>query len=135
METTDLGTKPTADNTNGALLRKRAAQLFWQGYTVSEIAKQLRKNYSTVDSWKRRDGWREAPVHARVGSTIDRRLCLLIDKEQKDRKSTRLNSSHDQISYAVFCLKKKKQEHKEDIHKAVFTSPRDIKDANLLTRT
>src|SRR2546421_5805504 len=26
----------------------------------------------------------------------------------QDRKSTRLNSSHDQISYAVFCLKKKK---------------------------
>src|SRR2546428_7079710 len=30
-----------------------------------------------------------------------------IDTNQ-DRKSTRLNSSHDQISYAVFCLKKKK---------------------------
>src|SRR2546421_8631427 len=29
----------------------------------------------------------------------------------KDRKSTRLNSSHDQISYAVFCLKKKKRQH------------------------
>src|SRR5258708_27611236 len=28
-----------------------------------------------------------------------------------DRKSTRLNSSHQIISYAVFCLKKKKQEH------------------------
>src|SRR2546421_7404820 len=28
---------------------------------------------------------------------------------QRDRKSTRLNSSHDQISYAVFCLKKKKK--------------------------
>src|SRR2546430_12648085 len=28
---------------------------------------------------------------------------------QTDRKSTRLNSSHSQISYAVFCLKKKKQ--------------------------
>src|SRR2546421_8777769 len=28
-------------------------------------------------------------------------------REQEDRKSTRLNSSHDQISYAVFCLKKK----------------------------
>src|SRR2546428_7561381 len=27
----------------------------------------------------------------------------------RDRKSTRLNSSHDQISYAVFCLKKKTQ--------------------------
>src|SRR2546421_6005428 len=29
-------------------------------------------------------------------------------RPQIDRKSTRLNSSHDQISYAVFCLKKKK---------------------------
>src|SRR5207245_4227678 len=29
--------------------------------------------------------------------------------EQADRKSTRLNSSHGSISYAVFCLKKKKQ--------------------------
>src|SRR5688572_32063023 len=30
---------------------------------------------------------------------------------QEDRKSTRLNSSHSQISYAVFCLKKKKKIH------------------------
>src|SRR2546427_7196514 len=30
------------------------------------------------------------------------------DLEVRDRKSTRLNSSHSQISYAVFCLKKKK---------------------------
>src|SRR5256886_11903364 len=29
--------------------------------------------------------------------------------DQEDRKSTRLNSSHSQISYAVFCLKKKKR--------------------------
>src|SRR2546430_11151742 len=29
--------------------------------------------------------------------------------QQQDRKSTRLNSSHSQISYAVFCLKKKKK--------------------------
>src|SRR5688572_31006178 len=30
-------------------------------------------------------------------------------RSEGDRKSTRLNSSHSQISYAVFCLKKKKQ--------------------------
>src|SRR4051812_49992474 len=30
---------------------------------------------------------------------------------QEDRKSTRLNSSHMSISYAVFCLKKKKKKH------------------------
>src|SRR2546430_3830999 len=35
-----------------------------------------------------------------------------------DRKSTRLNSSHSQISYAVFCLKKKK---KNDLHTIVKT--------------
>src|SRR5689334_24502825 len=33
----------------------------------------------------------------------------------KDRKSTRLNSSHSSISYAVFCLKKKKQ--KDALHR------------------
>src|SRR2546421_5632163 len=32
-----------------------------------------------------------------------------LDRLRRDRKSTRLNSSHDQISYAVFCLKKKKK--------------------------
>src|SRR5690625_6556587 len=34
----------------------------------------------------------------------------------QDRKSTRLNSSHVAISYAVFCLKKKKQEAKQERH-------------------
>src|SRR5206468_10392162 len=33
-------------------------------------------------------------------------------RARPDRKSTRLNSSHDQISYAVFCLKKKKNKKK-----------------------
>src|SRR5206468_6616908 len=32
----------------------------------------------------------------------------------EDRKSTRLNSSHDQISYAVFCLKKKKKKKQKN---------------------
>src|SRR5438874_9328249 len=35
--------------------------------------------------------------------------------ENQDRKSTRLNSSHVEISYAVFCLKKKKKEKKKKI--------------------
>src|SRR5688572_31089812 len=38
---------------------------------------------------------------------------LFPDGKERDRKSTRLNSSHSQISYAVFCLKKK---NKQDIH-------------------
>src|SRR2546422_4016346 len=35
--------------------------------------------------------------------------------KRQDRKSTRLNSSHGYISYAVFCLKKKKKERSSDI--------------------
>src|SRR2546428_9903216 len=41
-------------------------------------------------------------------------LAALERPEAEDRKSTRLNSSHDQISYAVFCLKKKQQEIHEE---------------------
>src|SRR3989442_10722336 len=35
-------------------------------------------------------------------------LFVVVEKIAQDRKSTRLNSSHVRISYAVFCLKKKK---------------------------
>src|SRR2546430_4577493 len=38
---------------------------------------------------------------------VDLRPKLVIEPTSVDRKSTRLNSSHSQISYAVFCLKKK----------------------------
>src|SRR2546422_1550535 len=43
-----------------------------------------------------------------------------------DRKSTRLNSSHGYISYAVFCLKKKKQQHREGRQITLTSSPRTI---------
>src|SRR5436189_208540 len=38
-------------------------------------------------------------------------VCFILRFFHLDRKSTRLNSSHRCISYAVFCLKKKKQQH------------------------
>src|SRR5690242_21736315 len=46
-------------------------------------------------------------VAARVAGAVDQ----LSVRAVEDRKSTRLNSSHMSISYAVFCLKKKKKEH------------------------
>src|SRR2546430_13781137 len=45
---------------------------------------------------------RRGPGPVRAGRDQERR-------RERDRKSTRLNSSHSQISYAVFCLKKKKR--------------------------
>src|SRR2546422_3186885 len=45
---------------------------------------------------------------AEIYSTLIEAVSLDDLREQQDRKSTRLNSSHGYISYAVFCLKKKK---------------------------
>src|SRR2546427_9309443 len=52
-------------------------------------------------------GQRVAPVRERVEHDV-----------REDRKSTRLNSSHSQISYAVFCLKKKIKCKQENIYHA-----------------
>src|SRR5947209_16534937 len=43
----------------------------------------------------------------------ERRPALHVHARHQDRKSTRLNSSHANISYAVFCLKKKKNRKKQ----------------------
>src|SRR3989454_4858224 len=61
-----------------------------------------------------RDGGLEQPTHRRAHCVVHlcrshfRRLSL-----RRDRKSTRLNSSHLVISYAVFCLKKKNNRNKD----------------------
>src|SRR5438034_8222334 len=47
------------------------------------------------------------------GDLCQRRPCPW---RESDRKSTRLNSSHTVISYAVFCLKKKKKKHQLQPH-------------------
>src|SRR5437773_3211819 len=58
---------------------------------------------------------REAPVGtSRLGP-----------RPARDRKSTRLNSSHITISYAVFCLKKKKKKTATKNHQPHTKSPRD----------
>src|SRR2546426_12700506 len=58
----------------------------------------------------------DTPSHVDFTYEVSRSLAacegaiLVVDASQGDRKSTRLNSSHLVISYAVFCLKKKKKE-------------------------
>src|SRR5688572_32272865 len=70
-------------------------------------------------------------VHAMVFDAIDfhrlERADADVERDAQDRKSTRLNSSHSQISYAVFCLKKKKKQNQKqqqynnkDTHKMNF---------------
>src|SRR5690606_40907823 len=54
---------------------------------------------------------RDRPRRPRLGATAQRR--------RADRKSTRLNSSHVKISYAVFCLKKKNDKHTQQTIKTL----------------
>src|SRR2546430_10882894 len=73
-----------------------------------------------------------APVFLLTGvaatlGVLTNRLARIVDRahalEQRlagDRKSTRLNSSHSQISYAVFCLKKKKRQRAHNREAAYF---------------
>src|SRR5206468_12150868 len=65
---------------------------------------------------------------ARMRRDHDRTLRLELRALVADRKSTRLNSSHDQISYAVFCLKKKK-------NKDASRTARPARDVALLPRS
>src|SRR5256886_12640951 len=60
--------------------------------------------HDALPIWSRRREHR-GPVRQRLDGK-SRRARL---RPGRDRKSTRLNSSHSQISYAVFCLKKKKK--------------------------
>src|SRR3989475_1979684 len=56
-----------------------------------------------------RSGRGVRPLRLGRPSALSGRRVLRRVRHVRDRKSTRLNSSHSQISYAVFCLKKKKK--------------------------
>src|SRR5688572_10423654 len=58
----------------------------------------------------RRPSWAAASSARRRASASAARTASVSPAVGSDRKSTRLNSSHSQISYAVFCLKKKKKD-------------------------
>src|SRR5690349_23265802 len=54
------------------------------------------------------------------------------DGRSRDRKSTRLNSSHVEISYAVFCLKKKKKEPDDSVKDNITDSYSSIEQGRVV---
>lgn len=66
--------------------RRKARALYWQGWRVVRIAEHLSLSRQTVDAWKRRDRWDDAPVIERVESTVEARLIQLVNKNQKEGK-------------------------------------------------
>src|SRR5206468_11031538 len=81
----------------------RSGQRDTQGQGVSKDAAEL---FARIFS---KDG---SPM--RLTFKYDDQDRVVEQTHEIDRKSTRLNSSHDQISYAVFCLKKKKKKKSKD---------------------
>src|SRR2546422_8478283 len=65
------------------------------------------------------------PVLAEVPGRAELGPLVACSRDRVDRKSTRLNSSHGYISYAVFCLKKKKNNSNGPLHQhlRVYPSP------------
>src|SRR2546426_3970320 len=66
---------------------------------------------AVVHPWGVRRGGRDGGERGRRRHQGQRDGRGCADRGRRDRKSTRLNSSHLVISYAVFCLKKKKKMH------------------------
>src|SRR2546422_2947292 len=73
-------------------------------YTTLFRSRQSDRHSPRAQAWKQRRD--QANAHDRREEISD---CLNLMPVGGDRKSTRLNSSHGYISYAVFCLKKKKK--------------------------
>lgn len=70
----------TTDTTLLSDPRRQAALLFWQGYSVPQIAEQLQVKRPTVQSWKQRDKWEETAPLNRVEFTLEARLIQLYAK-------------------------------------------------------
>ena len=60
--------------------RRQAALLYWQGFSVPQIAEMLQTKRPTVQSWKQRDHWEETAPLNRVESTLEARLIQLYAK-------------------------------------------------------
>lgn len=60
--------------------RRQAALLYWQGFSVPQIAEKLQTKRPTVQSWKQRDQWEETAPLNRVESTLEARLIQLYAK-------------------------------------------------------
>src|SRR2546430_6737438 len=79
-------------------------------YTTLFRSALARVDDEMTDDHEEPQGTEQGDPHDEGGVTAEVAHALLCPPiaDARDRKSTRLNSSHSQISYAVFCLKKKK---------------------------
>ncbi|MDA5192813.1 terminase family protein [Alphaproteobacteria bacterium LMG 31809] len=63
--------------------RRQARSLYWRGWGVSQIAEELDLKRPTVESWKQRDKWDDAPSIAKLEDCLEVRFMALVMKESK----------------------------------------------------
>lgn len=66
-----------------AEIKRKAQQMYFSGYKIAEIARQLDIAASTISSWKDREKWDDVAPVGRVELALETRLNLLIAKEEK----------------------------------------------------
>ena len=66
-----------------AEIKRKAQQMYFSGYKIAEIARQLDIAASTISSWKDREKWDDVAPVGRVELALETRLNLLITKEEK----------------------------------------------------
>ncbi|MGC6246559.1 terminase large subunit domain-containing protein [Pasteurella multocida] len=76
-ENIEIIVKPEID------LKRKAQVMYFGGYKISEISRQLDIPVSTISSWKERDKWDDIAPVGRVELALESRMILLIAKEQK----------------------------------------------------
>ena len=64
--------------------RRQAALLYWQGFSVKQIAEMLKQKAPTVQSWKQRERWDDIAPISRVETSIEARIIQLDLKTKKE---------------------------------------------------
>jgi uncharacterized protein YjcR len=64
-------------------VRRQARSLYWQRWGITQISKELHLKRATVESWKQRDKWDDAPCIEKIEDHLEARLCGLIAKDKK----------------------------------------------------
>src|SRR5260221_6953105 len=122
--------KPSAKTSEDARLQTQAQDIARQAQATRAREEAAAKARAEAAARARAEAEHKARLSARAGlsaqadTRADAQAKAQADaldqaRRRKDRKSTRLNSSHTVISYAVFCLKKKKKKPPRDKYKNV----------------
>ncbi|MDB5724991.1 MAG: hypothetical protein JWQ16_1745 [Novosphingobium sp.] len=118
-------------------VRREARSLFWRGWGISQIAEELQQKRPTVEAWKQRERWDQAPSVQTAEITTVERYNMLVAKDQKtggDMKEIDLLGR--QIERFERCRRYRSSGNEADLNPNVAArnaGPKKTKRPNLIT--